>query len=135
MQTIQTNNQYIDDYLLQNGYQQINSPVLENAAAYVKDNNAVLFYSDVIEFKQCKPGGKIHAATVLFQWNSIAMYKGFTGGEFMLMMLLDFMGAIKLKDVSKQLRQQMNAENIINSIPQLYGENPVTARNLQIETV
>ncbi len=125
------NLQHIDDYMVQNGYQKINSPLLENAAAYVKENNAVLFYADVVEYKRCTPGDKAHAATILFKWASLAMYKGFDGSEFKLMMLLDFMGAIKLKDVNKKLRGQIVTDNLLKSLPLMYDGNPVVMRNAQ----
>lgn len=38
------------------------------------------------------------------------------------MMLLDFMGAIKLKEVSKKLRSDIGMKNLLTQLPQFYEQ-------------
>lgn len=123
----------IEDYLLQNGYHLIANAGFNDAGSiFAKDEQALIFYDNVIEYKRRKKTEKPNIINVLFKWETVASYRGFEFTEFNLMMLLDMMGAVKLKDVNKQLRQTVMMQNAALQINEMALGNPVVERNAEM---
>lgn len=122
----------IEDYIIQNGWRRIDSEVAGNESmVFIKGNNrALVFLDDAIEYKEAASTFPDNAVHILCNkgWVGKKYYKGFDGkNEFQLMMLLEFMGAIKLKDVSKQLRKEIGLKNLVSQLPEFYND---TVENL-----
>lgn len=120
----------LEDYLLQNGYHLIANAGFNDAGSiFTRNDQAIIFYDNVIEYKRRKLSDKPNIINVLFKWETVATYRGFEFTEFNLMMLLDMMGAVKLKDVNKQLRQTVMMQNAAQQINEMSIGNPVIERN------
>jgi hypothetical protein len=75
----------------------------------------------VLKIKLAPLNGPINAAQIFFNWEVSTYYKGWDGKNiFQLMMLLDFMDAIKLAYVNKQLRGKITSDHLIESITKAY---------------
>lgn len=115
----------IEDYCVANRFYRIDSSVAGNdTMVFIKGSNrALIFLDDTIEYKEAAGAGPTNSVNVLFNpvWDSKTHFKGFDGqNEFHLMMLLDMMGAIKLSEVNKKIRQDICMKNLLTQIPQLY---------------
>lgn len=120
----------IEDYMQHNGYRLIANAGFNDAGSiFTRNDQALIFYGNSIEYKRRKMADKPHIINVLFKWETVATYKGVDFTEFNLMMLLDIMGAVKIKEVNKELRQSIMAENIVSQINEMYLQNPVSIRN------
>jgi hypothetical protein len=125
---MQTNNPYtqhfnpeIEDYFIANGWLVHNSSLMP-AMVYTKDDDkAVVLAGDQIMFKVPEKEEHKGVMQILFSWIDEKYFKGYDGKNiFQLMMLLDFMGVIKLKDVQKELRKDIHLKNMMTTFGELY---------------
>jgi hypothetical protein len=114
-----------EDYLVQNGWLQLPiNAIAHDAVVFLKGYQALIFTAGGIDLKGCPEpmrALKVNVPSILLRWKTAHSYNGWDGKNiFQLMMLLEFFGAVKLKNIPAACNRSLVVKEMAEAIDSIF---------------